>query len=361
MTHPSSKGTKRVIVVLLLLIVTMSVPMVTVVNTAPAVAAIPCNLIPDPALKLVCEAGKVAAPLIPIPTPVEVAGNVAGSAFEAAAKSLLKMEVDAVISVLQSQINYINKATTPALTADWFLKQYALIFGMSTFIALGNFYLRIGQSVKNLDAGDAGEGIVAIIAFFIASASLPFFVGAAVRICDGVIAKGLLDSALLDTGAGMGKLINNLQVYEFSGAILIPIFLLAFGVIGGVLAFIELAVRELLLYLVTALEVFAFAMFVGKKWGIETFKSITFTLVGLIFFKVIMAFILLFGVQLLGSGQGTTDAIVLGSMICLLVPVLTWAAYKKISNTQMQSSSARTIALAKATQASVARLARSSS
>ena len=56
----------------------------------------------------------------------------------------------------------------------------------------------------------------------------------------------------------------------------------------------------------------------------------------LVLLKPIMAFILVAGIQIFTTGQGT-DPFILGSLICLMVPFIGYSAYKRISGHEVQA------------------------
>jgi hypothetical protein len=58
-------------------------------------------------------------------------------------------------------------------------------------------------------------------------------------------------------------------------------------------------------------------------------------LVALVFFKVVLAFILVVGLQLFGSHDGT-QSVLLGSVMLLMVPILSWSFYQRVAGHNVQ-------------------------
>jgi hypothetical protein len=54
-------------------------------------------------------------------------------------------------------------------------------------------------------------------------------------------------------------------------------------------------------------------------------------LVGLILFKLILAFVFMTGFGILSGAEVGADAILLGAVMCLLTPIISWQAYKRIA------------------------------
>jgi hypothetical protein len=316
---------------------------------APGVPGIPspCDLLPDGASRDICNAANDpvgtaigAIPGVPNPTDVinGVTGSVANAIVQPILQELVNAERDAVLSILNHQIEFVNSTTTPQLGADWFIRQYQIVFGMAVFIAIGMFFFRTGISAKDGDPVELGNAGLAIMIFFIVGAVLPPIIGGLVKIMDGTIAPGWMDIA----GESAATTLQDLRIdFTDPGAgnnavvpVLLPLIFLFFGLIGGVLVELMLLFREGMLYVVTAASVITLGMWVGGRWGASAFYRSIMALIALILLKVIMAFILVIGLLFLGSDSGASP-VILASVMLLLTPVLSWAAYKKISGHNM--------------------------
>jgi hypothetical protein len=332
------------VVIVLAMCLTASVPIVKP-PTAKAgigspVPSFACDLIPDGIARKICKAGTdpvgTTFNAIPgIPSASSIAGDVAGAIVQPILNQIASAEADAVASVLQNEVKFVNATTTPALSADWFTRQYAIVFGMSLFLGLGMFYLRIGAAAKDQEAGEMVSAGWAVLTFLIVGALLPALVGLAVKACDEVIAPGWMNVA----GQSATDTLNNMRVNfreSISASnnpvtpILLPLIFLFFGLIGGVLVEFMLLFRDGMVYLVTAAEVVALAAWVGGRWGVNSAFRTTMTLLGLVIFKVIVAFILVMGLLLFGAHDGTSP-VLLGAVILLMVPLLSWAAYRSVT------------------------------
>lgn len=319
----------------------------------PAQAAIPglpgpCDLLPDGTARDICKAANdpvgTAIGTIPgVPNPSDVISGVTGSVANAIVQPILQelvnAERDAVLAILKHEIEFVNSSSTPQLGADWFIRQYQIVFGMAVFIAIGMFFFRTGMSAKDGDPVELGNAGLAIVIFFIVGAVLPPIVGGLIKIMDGIIAPGWMDIA----GESAATTLQDLQV-DFTDPsvtnnavvpVLLPLIFLFFGLIGGVLVELMLLFREGMLYVVTAASVVTLGMWVGGRWGANAFYRTVMALIALILLKVIMAFILVIGLLLLGSQEGASP-VILASVMLLLTPVLGWAAYKRISGHNMQ-------------------------
>ena len=310
----------------------------SIVNAPAAHALSPCDLIPDPAARAICQAAGGSG--IPgIPDPSSVIGGVVGAASQAVLLPILKQftqaEMGAVTSVLQKEVDTINNNTVPTLTADWFKRQYAIVFGFGVFAALGIYYFRLGADARNTDFGGMANSFISLMAFFIVGVSLPVLVGAIVKVVDGSITPGMLSIANVDMTAALQKLESAMTTTISSNgtidAILLPLITLFVAVIAGIVVLFELLFRMSMLYIFTAAEVFAFAMLVGRQWTIAVFQRITMGLVGLILFKLIMAIIFMFSFGILSGAETGIDAILIGAVLCALTPILSWHAYKRIA------------------------------
>lgn len=306
----------------------------------------PCDLLPGGVATDICKGatdpvGTAIGAIPGIPNPTELiasAGNVLVKTF---LEQLVGAEADAVAAILRSELEFINSSTTPDVTASWFATQYELVFGMAVIIALFGFFLRGGLGVKDQDPGEIAKGGFALVVFLVGGMFLPVIVAGLVHVFDGVMAPEWMNVA----GASANKSIDGLsdtlvKTFVSPGNIVVPIFMpliiLFFGAIAGVIVEIILYFREGLIYLLTAAEVAALAMFVGGRWTIQAFKRTTLALVGLIPLKLIMAIIFTFGTLLIGNANKAADSAILGTVMLLLLPVATLWAYRVISQHNVQ-------------------------
>jgi hypothetical protein len=312
---------RRFLIVLLLTILgVLALP--AIAQAAPS----PCDLIPDPSARETClKAQQVVAPL-----PTLVSDITGSSIVQPILQGIVRAEADAVAAVLTKMIDYLLSSTTPDMTQDWFIEQYVLVGGVAAFLALFAGFGRMGVATKDQDAKEFGSAIASVVVFFIAFPLIPPIVTFFVMIADGPATEMFMKRAGDDLLKTVKLLTTELAKQDFGDAVLLPIIALILGVLGGVVTWIMLFFREAALYIYTAAAIFGLAMWVGGRWSNGMFKRIILSLIGLILFKPIMAFVLVIGVGLMGSGE--TEPALMGATLCLLVPLISWGAYKRIAN-----------------------------
>ncbi len=331
----------------------ISASVIPVVITAPPAQAqvlyqVSCDGLPDPITRGICRGGSTVVDggravveaggdllgsLPSIPSPTEIVSDLVEDAVTSILNQFAKAEVSAVAWVLGKQAEFINDSTTPTLTADWFKKQYAVVFGLGVVAAIILGYSRMAAGMKNQSAAEVSSAGFSLLAFLTLGGFLPLLVGGLVAAMDGPVTQAFLD-ATSSSGTQMLTDLREEMVTSIDGAldfILIPIIILIFGILGGVFAILQLFFREGAIYVFTAAEVLAFAMWVGGRWTNEIFEKVSMGLVGLILLKPIMAFIMWFGIGLLGSGGGA-DPIILGAVVTATIPLLSWAGYRGIAH-----------------------------
>jgi hypothetical protein len=327
----------RITIVIAILAGTVGVEL-AVPHRADAISV--CTFLPDPISRAVCKKTPINKLSFPgIPTPSSIAKSAAKAILKPLLQEAAKEEANAVSSVLNTELGFINSHTTPALSADWFTTEYEAVFGIAVFVALYMFFGRFTVGVKNQDFGELGITFASIVAFLVGAGLIPAIVSGLVKAADGPFTKGWLNLAG-QTAESKLKVIENALTNDFNAAsitaIFVPLLLLFFGLIGGILSILLLFLRDGALYLFTASEVLTFALWVGGPLGYGAFAKNTKALFGLILLKPIMAFILVVGIQIFTSGQGV-DAFILGSLICLMVPFIGYTAYKRISGHEVQA------------------------
>jgi len=335
------RAPSRLAAVLLVFVLVMSLSAAkSAVTPPPARAGIipsPCDLIPDGAARTACKAvtdpvGTAVGAIPGIPSPTDVVGDVANAIVQPILNQVAQAEADAVLYVLKETTKFVDTSTTPVITANWFLRLYAIVFGMAIPLGIIMFYMKVVAGVRDQDLGGIGASFFSLMGLITLGGLLPGVVGLLVIEMDNKVAPGWMSTA----GASASDSLNNLGV-DFSKSIsasnnpvipiLLPLLFLFFGLIGGLLIELMLLFREAMLYVVTATEIVAMAMVVSGRWGADSFWRTTRRLAVLCCFKPIVAFILTIGVLLLGSGGGAPPAL-MGSVVLLMVPILSWAAYR---------------------------------
>ena len=318
---------------------------------------IPCGIIPDGKVEDVCDvvkdpvgaapdvAEKITGKKVPgIPSPSEVVEDAAKQAANAVVAPILnelaKAEANAVLAVLGSVVKVVNGSTAPDTTARWFLKIYAILFGGACIWAIVMLSGRLTSAAANADPYDMGKAVTQFIVFFLVSASLPFLVGELVSVCDGKVAAGWMDLAGKEANATLKSMRVDFEEElsasnNIGSAILLPLVFLLFGLIGGVLVEIELLFRGGFLLVMICAHTYAHAMYIGGRWGGNALQRATMALIGLILFNVILAVILVISLKMFGAHDGV-KATLYGSVMLLMVPIISVWAYKKISGHDVQ-------------------------
>lgn len=308
----------------------------------------PCDLIPDATARKICKvatdpvstAGAVIGSIPGIPDPTKLVGNALSAAGNAIVKPLLfsitSAEADAVGTALQGEARAVNATTQTNLTADWYKKQYVVVFGMAVLLAVMMFFTRVGTAAYNQDAAGVGLGSAHFLAFLIGGGLLPGVVGTAVLYLDNQVAPAFMNSAGASATQILDRLPNdinqNLSTIDSLGALLLPLIILFFGVIGWVLLELMFFFREGMLYLVTASTVVLWGLYVsGRRSSDALFNNSVLLLITLMFFKVIAAFILVISLGLFGSQEGL-QPVILGTVMLLMMPFLLWMTYQARHN-----------------------------
>jgi hypothetical protein len=295
-----------------------------------------CSFDPDPITRSLCNKTPLKGVNIPgLPDPTSIIKDVGKALLGPLLQQLAQYEADAVVKTLSNEADYINKGSTPQLTAQWFKTQYAVVFGIAVLIAIFLLYGQTAAGVFHQEPGEVVAAWVKFVAFILIGGVLPLFVAAIVKVVDGPITAGYLAQGTTAANSSLSKiedsLTNHLDVVR---AVLLPIVILFFGLIGGVLSALLLALREGALYLFTASEVISLALWVGNRWTGKAFTQNTMALIGMILLKPILALILNIGLGMLGANQG--DPVIYGALVCLLIPFVGYAAYKRIAHHDIQ-------------------------
>jgi hypothetical protein len=307
-----------------------------------------CDLIPDATARKICKAaadpigttGAAIGSIPGIPDPTDVIGSAVSAAGNAIIKPLLfsitSAEADAVGQALKAEAKAVNATTQTNLTADWYRKQYEVVFGMAVIIGLMMFFTRLGSAAYRQDAAGVGAGSAHFLGFLIGGALLPGIVGTAVQFLDNQVAPAFMNNAGASATQILDRLPNdinhNLTTVNSLGALLLPLIVLFFGVVGWVLLELMFFFREGMLYLVTASTVVLWGLYVsGRQAGSAVFNNSILLLITLMFFKVIAAFILVISLGLFGSQEGI-QPVILGTVMLLMLPFLLWMTYQARHN-----------------------------
>lgn len=311
-----------------------------------------CSKIGDPVQKRVCEGLTQGGPGGHMPSLPSVGQTISAAidpldALQAAMPSFVKSwlqgmakaEAQSVASSLNSLIKNVNNSSVPNLNAHWFEIQYAPLLAIALYLAFSFLISRSARATRQGDPVEFGKGLAAFAIFVVSAGFIPSVVNRLTYVCDEVIAPAWLASA----GSNIQSVLTNVATEmtkqnHYTEQLLMMVIILFGAVLAAAALALEFFVREAALYLFTIAFLFSYAMVVGGKWEFAKFWRTAAGLVGLIMFKVLAAIILTLAVGMLGHPSGNTNPVIYGGLIIMILPWLTWMAYKWISGHNAQPS-----------------------
>lgn len=286
----------------------------------------PCDWLPDGAAQTICKAttnpvGTAVGAIPGVPDPLKKflsnpAGSIAqvtfNAAFDFGMRKFAAVEADSFNWVITEEFKLVDDATIPNLTDEVFTAPFALVFGLSLLIALGLTAFSLGKAAYKNDPSIISDSVVALIVFFLAVPLLVSATAAAVKVSDGTIAPGIVNSS----STNIKQAINNINANAAGhinllvglGEILFFIILLIVALLSGLLFFILFVLRVFGLPLVLVGLIFSLGLRPGGEEveGGRT-RQLGWALFGLVVYKVAVAFIMLFGALVLVKGVSTFD------------------------------------------------------
>lgn len=323
-----------------------SSPMVTSVSieAIPSASRInPCALIFNPIVKKGCEAtlghAHVSVPVLP--TPSNLAADAANVVLPHIMDQFMGMLANWVADGLQGMLSWINRSTIPDATRSWSLALAALTLGYASLIAVAAFAARGVKAAHEQDPSEAAKGFFSLGLFVAFAPTVPFAVTWCVRICDKEVASGLINQF----GGGMQTVLTQLvqtlgsqgDWTEAGGAVMV---LGVFGVAGNAILAVEFFIRMAAVLLYTYYVILCAGMAIYGDWQLDRLKKALVALLGLCLFKVFVVVVMIIGVMLLGDPSHDAEAIIYGSVILLMVPVISWWMYKRFSGHDASASNA---------------------
>jgi hypothetical protein len=297
-----------------------------------------CKVLPDGAIRDGCNQidDKVEGAIHSVVS--EGVGGVANAVVEPLIHEVAVLETSAMTWVLKQEYDYINDSTSPSLTFGWYKRQMAVIVFFGMVFALAMVAIRSTDAIRQEEYGEIGSTFAMFVVYMYGSTMMAAIVGGLVFICDDVLAPQMVHLAIGDLSHTLTNTLDFQKELSSTNNVVAPIILPALygllGFVGGAFTKLMFEFREFMLYLVTAGEVLALALAVGGRFGNDMFVRTSMTLIALILFKVAMAFMLVVGVQLIGSTNGS--AVLTGAVILLGLPVFGWMFYKRVSGHNIQ-------------------------
>lgn len=301
----------------------------------------PCSLIPNKTARAVCRAATnpigTAADAIGIPSPTQVVGDAVAAGAKAIVKPILvqvtQIEGDAVVATLKKLNSFTNNATTPDTNAEWFKRQYALLFGLASAMAVLFLILRLGAA--RLDPTETGKGGAAILTFIVLMGMMPAAVAGILKLTDDTFTPKWMELFANNGDTTLSnvetKMVDDLSVIGAVAALLIPLIILFFGLLASVVFTLMLTLRYEVIFILTGLLPVAAAFSVGGRLGGQTLSKVSYGLLGWILMKPAIAIVLTFGLATMTQGGGA-EPITLGAVILILSIAVPWKLTQAISN-----------------------------
>lgn len=219
----------------------------------------------------------------------------------------------------------VSTTTTVDVSSPWFLRQYALMFGLSAFLTLGLLLLSVlKEVVRGQGAAALRAGTVHYLAAVLASAFAPAVVYLLLQLSDGLSAAliagsgqstevffGLLGGALSGLAVASGP-----QIGAFT---LIVTCLVVIGCV--VVLWVELVLRAAIIYVALLFAAPTFSGLVDRSLWRHSRKWLYFT-VSIIFAKPLVVAVILLASGAIG-GASTRDHLssVFAGVALLLVAI----------------------------------------
>ena len=302
---------------------------------------LPCGAIPSPLGQLACNTLEDSGP---IPNPVSIVGDAAGTVASAGADAvfsgLAASSTASLMDALDGMAKDLQTSSAPNMARTWFIDLYGWAWGLAIVLA---FMLLAPRLAIAADEGDV-KGFLTGPALFVAMLTIvglvPLGVSILVGYFDGTASTEVLKGVDSDFKAWLTeaqqKLIDNNQHVD---AFVAPFLLGVAGVVGWIIFQFQFLLREYALYLFTLAEVLVLGLSLIGQAGKALVWRVTIALFGLIIFKFLASTNLKVGVEvLISKGQGG-DPMLIGAGILLAMPFLTWIAFKFLTNTDFQPMS----------------------
>jgi hypothetical protein len=269
----------------------------------------------------------------------QVAGSVAGDAFEAIARSFGQAAADAT-SWLWAQM---GQATAVSLGGAGFSTVLGMVAAIAGTVAVGLFVLQVAQSALRRDSGGLGRAVKGLFVAFLAG-------GAAVAVVNSLLAAtdalcdGITQGVLGTDQAGLGRLVlgaaetSGLAGMVTGGGAAAGVLLLSLAILAAVvIVYAALVVRKVLVVLTAVFAPLAFAGSLADITVAWTRRWAELTL-ALVFSKVVLVVVFVVGYLMLVDGAGqagsalTQDVtqVVSGVLVLALAGFAPWMALKVV-------------------------------
>jgi hypothetical protein len=287
----------------------------------------PCDLVGNNTAKTVCEGVTdpigTAAGAVGLPSPAGIIKDAVDSVARTLANQFVQLEAEAVAYSLKSMVVFINTVTTPNLADAWFVQQYRLLLGIVGFLAVALFFLRGTNAARNKDGRDAAGAGFSFVGYAWLSGLLPGILAVIVIFFDDVLAAGWIKLFAENSQHSLEDISHKMVDSGTSPAIpvLLLMIILGFGVIGSFCLIVLMFYRLQVLFLLVLAELFALAMNVGGKWGVNALRRVTMLNVAFISVKLVVVIAMTVSIGFLQNLESWQAALV-GSVSLFMVPIV---------------------------------------
>lgn len=264
------------------------------------------------------------------------AGTIAHAATDNVAKWLVSGVSGAGAKLIDGLDHLVTSSTTPHLDASWFMSNYNLVLGIALVVAAVTFIIQIVTSLIRREPGMLSRAVtgsaVGVIGGFVILSLCQLCLSGTDELCSGVLhasGSGSLGSSLT---AMWGTSMSALGPGQWLLAVLLGLLF----IIGAVMLWVAMFLREISIYV---LAVFAPIAFAGYGWDrtrswLRRWGEIV---AALVFSKLVIYIIFILGMAMMsaaGSAPGVAASIsqlLGGACLLFMAAVSPWATHRFIS------------------------------
>lgn len=261
-------------------------------------------------------------------------GTIASKGTDEVGKWLVGGVTHAGTSLISSVDKILDATTTPNLAASWFVQNYNVVFGIAFVVVAITFMIQIISSLIRREPGMLGRAVsgsaIGVIGGF-----------AILAVCQiALVATDQLSAGMLTASGGtsVGDSLSKTFASSMGGMTgvnwLLGVLLGLLFVIGVIMLWITMFLREIAIYV---LAVFAPIAFAGYGWDrtrtwLRRWGEIV---AALIFSKLVIYIIFILGLSMLGGagtgGTGGVSDLLGGACLLIMSAFAPWATHRFIS------------------------------
>lgn len=270
----------------------------------------------------------------------QAVGDAAQSIGQSAAQAVTQWVVDAAIWLLNQLVNVIFSSSSPSLSADWFHAHYADMVAVAWVVSPIFLLLGILQALIRADLGMLGRTFGQLVLIALLSTGAVAFAAILIGVVDEL--SGFVSR---NSVGDLHQFLTGVMAGTFSGTLSepnpIPLFFLFLAgvltVVGGVLIWLELLARTLVIY--AALLFFpvllAAALWPRLSGMVQTLAEV---IVAVIVSKFVIVVIVAVGVAALTATSGSAGdppggsnagpSLLVGAGLLLIAAWAPWKLYR---------------------------------